>query len=206
MPVYKLNYTNNPYGYLVWYIKESEEELLSKIRLSLEEQAMYSSLGHFKKRLEWLASRIAYQSLCAHLQIPSIPICKDQNGRPYLAGSKTHISISHCFPFAVVAMGQCTSVGIDIQIPNYKLETTKEKYLSKLEIENSNQDLEKLCICWCAKEAIYKAYGHKGLSLQSINLAPFKKLKRGIIPAKVLSRYHYTVHYCIDFNYILAWC
>lgn len=204
MPLYQLNYINNQYGYLVWHIEESEEELLAK--LSLEEQAVYSSFLHPKKRLEWLASRLAYQELCNYIQAPYIPIGKDQNGRPYLVDSNVHISISHCFPFAVAAISQQTPIGIDIQIPNYKLKVIKEKYFNKSEIENSNQDLEKLCICWCAKEAIYKAYGHKALSFQAINLAPFEKQKQGTIHAYVLATHHYIVEYQVNSCYVLAWC
>jgi phosphopantetheinyl transferase len=208
MPVYQLNYINNQCGYLVWYIEESEEELLSNLSLNVEQQAIYSSFLHPKRRLEWLASRLAYRELCIYMKIPYIPICKDQNERPYLPDSKTYISISHCFPFAVTAISQQAPIGIDIQIPNYKLQAIKEKYLNELEIENSKQDLEKLCICWCAKEAIYKVYGYRALSFQAIKLAPFEKQKQGAISAQVLNKDHYAVNYqlCSELRYVLAWC
>ncbi|MHB9147827.1 MAG: 4'-phosphopantetheinyl transferase family protein [Candidatus Amoebophilus sp.] len=206
MPIYQLNYTTKQHGYLVWYIEESEEELLRELRLNVEEQATYSNFLNPKRRLEWLASRLAYQKLCTHMQIPCLTVYKDHNGRPYLTDDKIHISLSHCFPFAVAAINQQSPIGIDIQIPNYKLEVIKEKYLNRLEIENSKQDLEKLCICWCAKEAIFKAYGYKALSFQSINLAPFNKKKQGTIHVQVLAKHDYIVHYYIDPNYVLAWC
>lgn len=206
MPIYQLNHIDIGRSYLIWYIAESEKTLFNNFNPALAETDIYVNYRQYKKRLEQFTTRLAYKTLCHANNIPYSPILKDKNGRPYLVDEKVHISLSHCFPFAVAAISQGTPIGIDLQIPNYKLQAVQKAYLAKSEMEDSRQDLVKLCIYWCAKEAIYKAHGHKSLSFQSIYIEPFEKKQQGTIHAHVLSHYAYTVDYYLDLSYVLAWC
>ncbi|OJW66768.1 MAG: hypothetical protein BGO68_00325 [Candidatus Amoebophilus sp. 36-38] len=205
MPIHKLHHLSNKQAYLVWDIQESEAELLHKLNPSLAEIQLYDHFKHLKRRLEWLATRLAYQLLCHEMNIPYSRILKDINGRPYPANQKAYVSLSHSFPYVIAAISVNIPVGIDIQIPHMKLQLIQEKYLSKSEIADASQDVEKLCVYWCTKEAIYKVHGKKTLSLQAITIKPFEKSSHGTIYAQVLEKHHYHVDYSITPNYTLAW-
>jgi 4'-phosphopantetheinyl transferase EntD len=55
------------------------------------------------------------------------------------------------------------SVGIDIEQPTEKLLRIAPRVLSMEELENAGSDIRKHCVYWCAKEALYKVYGKRGL-------------------------------------------
>ena len=193
-------------AYLLWLTNESEEDLLNKVGLTALEREAYSKVTHPRKRLDWLAARLALKQLCSELNYAYTELYKDSWGRPYLADSKFHISLAHCFPFALAAVAKQAPIGIDIQLPHKKLQKVQEKYLNDAEIKDSADDLEKLCIYWCAKEAIYKAYGGAGLSLrQDISIEPFVKSNQGTVRGNVDAN-RYTLHYSLYSGYVLAYC
>ena len=208
MPTHQLNHISSSQAYLIWHIQESEQELFNKLAPNPAEVALYDHFKHPKRRLEWLAARLAYQLLCKEMNLPYSLILKEASGRPYLASGKVHVSLSHCFPFVVAAISQNAPIGIDIQLPDPALESVgvQRRFLNNVEIKDSGQDIEKLCIYWSAKEAIYKAHGQQELSAQSISIQAFEKSNQGEIYAQALDKYPYQVHYCINPNYILAWC
>lgn len=206
MSIQQLKYISSNQGYLVWEIQESEAELLNSYTRMPEESELYEGVKHPRRKLEWLSARIAYQLLCSKMDIAYSPILKDVNGRPYLANEKLHVSISHSFPYVTIGISQYKQIGIDIQVPTPKLEVIQSKFLNKKELENANGDLIKLCICWCAKEAVYKAYGKKGLSFLEININCFNKNMQGSIYAQLPGKDTYLIHYWVTSSYVLAWC
>jgi 4'-phosphopantetheinyl transferase len=205
MPLQQLIRLNSDQAYGIWHIQETEEELAANLQPALAAGAAYSSFKHPQKRLEWLATRVAYQQVCQALQTPCMGILKTPNGRPYLANNYGYVSLSHCFPFAAVMVSMSTPVGIDIQIAYPKLAVVQAKYLSYSERIVSNQDLEKLGIYWAAKEAIYKNHVISPLSLSQIRITTFAKAASGIVQGYVPSQHNYTVHYQATPAYILAW-
>ena len=206
MPIHELHHLSSKQAYLIWDIQESEAELFNKLNPSLTEIQLYNQFKHLKRRLEWLATRLAYQLLCHEMNISYSSILKDINGRPYPANQKAYVSLSHSFPYVVAAISVDIPVGIDIQIPNMKLQLIQKKYLSKSEMVDASQDVEKLSVYWCTKEAIYKVHGKKTLSLQAITIKPFEKSSHGTIYVQVLERHHYQVDYSITPTYTLAGC
>lgn len=207
MPLYQLVTISNNQAYAIWHIQESEEELLQQLHSKSADTALYTTFRHPIKRKEWLAARLAYQFLCQKMSIPYVLIEKDVHGRPYVGDDQVHITLSHCFPFAGAMLSKHIPIGIDIEIPTTKLLDIQAKYLTPAEIANSNQDLEKLCIYWCAKEAIYKAYTHSHYpSLSFIQIEPFIKASQGNLIGNTPSGYRYLVHYQITVSYVLAWC
>jgi len=193
-------------AYLLWLIDESVEELLGRLALTDLEQLAYSQLTHPGRRLAWLAARVALQELGQEFNCPYTGVHKDTWGRPYLAGSKFYVSLSHCFPYALAAIAKQAPIGIDIQWPHKKLQKVQAKFLNGREIKDSAHDVEKLGIYWCAKEAIYKAYGGVGVSLrQDISIEPFVKNSQGTVQGRVASK-RYEVHYSFYRGHVLAWC
>lgn len=205
MPLEQFVPINGNQVYVIWHIQESEDELLQQLHISSAETALYSAFRNPIKRIEWLAARLAYQRLCEEMNIPYAPIQKDSHGRPCIAD--VHISLSHCFPFAGAILSKYMPVGIDIEIPTPQFLGVQSKYLTSAEIANSNQDIEKLCIYWCAKEVIYKAYIHNHYpSLSFIQIETFTKSSSGNLIGNTLSGHQYVVHYQITPRYVLAWC
>lgn len=124
-----------------------------------DEMASY----HPNKQIEYLASRILISQLCAYLGISYCGIFKDENGKPHLTDSPHHISISHSYPLVACMVDKQGPCGIDIETPREQLIKIQGKFLSKEEQKFANNDLERLCQLWCAKEALYKLYGRKKL-------------------------------------------
>ncbi len=207
MPLYQLVTINNNQAYAIWHIQEPEEALLQQLHAKSADMALYTTFRHPTKRIEWLAARLSYQLLCQEMNIPDAPIEKDVRGRPYLGDDHVHISLSHCFPFAGAILSKHIPVGLDIEIPTTKLLDIQAKYLNLAEIADSSQDIEKLCVYWCAKEAIYKAYTHSHYpSLSFIQIEPFIKASQGNLIGNAPSGHRYIVHYQITASYVLAWC
>ena len=204
MPVCSFTKIGANSAHLLWRIHESEATLLKYSALTTLAQKEYQKITHPCKRKEWLATRLALSKLLIKLGHTHTELRKDAWGKPYLVGSNLHISIAHCASFAFAAVAS-SPIGIDIQLPCKQLQRVKRKFLDDIAIEDSGSDLEKLCVYWCAKEAIYKAYGGRGLSLkQGISISTFKKMDRGIVWGKVGTKL-FAVHYDVYDSYVLAW-
>ena len=92
-------------------------------------------------------------------------LVKDVHGKPFLHNSTQHVSISHSHELAAAIIAD-EVVGIDIQKVVEKIERIAERFLNAEElnfISPSLYRLEQLHVCWCAKEALYKAYGKREL-------------------------------------------
>lgn len=192
-------------AYLLWRIDEPEVLLVKDNASDTLSQTAYKKLTHPRKRREWLAARLALKELLSKLGHEYTELQKDGWGRPYLVSSNLHLSIAHCASFAFAAVDQQNPIGIDIQLPCKKLQSVKEKFLNDNEGKDSGNDLEKLCVYWCAKEAIYKAHGGKRLSLkQDISIQGFTKSDRGTVWGKIGTK-PFVVHYDFYDSHVLAW-
>lgn len=94
----------------------------------------------------------------------------NENGKPFLKNSSIHISISHSGNLLCIAYSDKYEVGIDIQFWSNALYRTVDKYLStneqqQLDINNKTVLLKS----WTAKEAAYKIFNIKNLSLKDID-------------------------------------
>jgi len=210
MPLEALVHCQNDTAYAVWRITESEEELRKLLKLTVD-QTLLNSISHPIKRKEWLATRIAYQYLCKSMDMLCYPIKKNSYGKPYiegyLANHSVYISLSHSFPWAGAILSTHMPIGIDIEQPTSQLLEIQNKYLSPTEIVDSNANIDKLCIYWSAKEAIYKAYANTyALPLSSIHIQSFIHALQGTIEGHTPDGYYYLVHYTLQKDYILTWC
>ena len=112
----------------------------------------------------------------------------DDHGKPYLVNSNTHISLSHSYDYAAVIISKDKKVGVDIELIKHKIKSIKHKFLSDLELAQKQigDNTNGLYVSWCAKEAIYKWYGRKGLEFkQHIHIKPFKLKDEGVLQALV---------------------
>ncbi|PIB34448.1 hypothetical protein BFP72_02950 [Reichenbachiella sp. 5M10] len=156
----------------IWEINEPLDRLEAQYHAKeLERIAHY----HPTKKAEHIASRQLIESMCQGLDIPFHGICKDDHGKPHLIDSPYHISISHSYPKIVALINLERPAGIDIEKPREQLLRVKRKFLNEEELAACNDNLDKLCSYWCAKESIYKIHGRKNLSfVQNIKIQKIK--------------------------------
>lgn len=138
---------------------------------------------HPIKRLEQLASRILIRQICQKAEIPFEGLQKDDHGKPHFINSKYELSISHSYPWVCCMIHSSASCGIDIESPRDQLRRIQGKFISKQEHQLGLESLDRLCLVWSAKEAIYKIYGRKYLSLKNDIL--ITEIQKSTITAQV---------------------
>lgn len=149
----------------VWSIEEEDIFFEKKLCLDEEEKAKLDAVHPNRKR-EWLASR--YLLHLVSRRETRAKCLKNIHGQPYLEGSKMNISISHSGHFAAV-IASPYRVGLDIQRMSPKIERIHKKFVGVdefqfLEIFDS---VEMMHILWGVKEAMYKAWGMRGLDFRT---------------------------------------
>lgn len=170
----------------VWKIEETEEQLISGLQLKQHELDIIASLSNGKRALHWLSTRLLLRTM---LNTSDYIDCQmDDHGKPYLVNSDTHISLSHSYDYAAVIISKHKRVGVDIELIKHKIKSIKHKFLSDLELSQKQigDNTNGLYVSWCAKEAIYKWNGRKGLEFkQHIHIKPFKLRDEGVLQALV---------------------
>lgn len=168
MPVFKTIELDDGKGWIcVWKTNEKLPELESKLQNNCLLGVDYSRITHENKKIDYLASRCALDWVLEKMLITQSEIIKDTNGKPFLKNSNAQLSISHSNEYCVAIVHQSRNVGIDIQILSHKIKNVSTKFLTPSEIEIVGDQLLDLCKVWCAKEAMYKLVGKKGLSLKN---------------------------------------
>lgn len=166
----------------LWKIEESEEELIAMLQLDESELAKLSSMAKGKRTLHWLATRVLLRYL---LQTPEFISCpSDANGKPYLPDFPYEISLTHSFDYAGVMLSTAGACGIDLEIVKDKVVRIKDKFLKPEELEFLEEEhlVDQLYACWCAKEAVYKLQGNKGVSFyHDMSVLPFTFTPQGVM-------------------------
>ena len=151
--------------YAVWKISESVEELRSAIILRESEETLYHSFVAESRKKQWLAYRTLVREL---LKPDEFPVEYDAFGKPFLAGSDFHISVTHTDDLAAVIISRHVKVGIDIERIRPRIEKVRDKFINEEEssLIGKERELEQLTLAWCAKEALYKLYGQRSLDFR----------------------------------------
>lgn len=182
MPITKIEKINSNSFWCFWEITESVEQLRSKVMLSDDGKKELERISHPIKQRERLASRCCVQELVKQVGKEYKGITKDDHDKPHLIGLNFHISISHCFPYAVAILHKKLRVGIDIEKPVEKLGRIAHRFLNDEEFSDCDGDIKKLCIYWSGKEAIFKLNGKIGLNFKKdIRISQFVLHKRDVI-------------------------
>jgi len=167
--------------FAIWRIEETAEALLSRLQLNDREHALLSRLNKGKRTLHWLATRVLLREMLnttGYIDCPS-----DENGKPYLANFPQRISLTHSFEYAAVMMSDVGEVGIDLELVKPKILRIADKFMKPDELEAIGGDyIDKLYACWCAKEAVYKLQGNKGVSFKdNMTILPFTFQDQGVL-------------------------
>lgn len=137
----------------VWHISEDENYFLERVPLQKE-------ITHPHKRLQHLAGRLLLSELYEDFPIRLIQIADTK--KPYLPGEAFHFSISHCGDYAAAIVSRENRVGVDIEIPQQKIEKIRHKFLSEQEQQLLNtldtETLKSLTMAWSIKESMFKWY------------------------------------------------
>ncbi len=155
--------------YLAKYSPEECEELLEKYKADKDLEEFFR--GKSKKHLYQQALKIDMLNKKGLLEkLVYLP-----DGKPLLKDG-SYISISHSGDYIGIAHSKSVPVGLDIQLYSDKPEKILNKFASGDEISLLETLVKKNLpiYLWCAKEAVYKAAGIKGLSFKNQIKVSFK--------------------------------
>jgi len=196
--------------FALWKIEETAEELLAQLQLNEVEQAKVDAMNRGKRILHWLATRVLLRKLLNTSEYINCP--SDANGKPYLPDFDYKISLTHSYEYAGLMMSARGECGIDIEIVKTKVMNIKEKFLKPEELAfiTSANAIKQMYACWCAKEAVYKLQGNKGVSfLQDMTIQPFDYQKQGVLLLDLhttdTQRTTFEVHYEEFADYMLGY-
>lgn len=165
----------------LWEISESIIDLENLV--SAEDLKKSKEFTLEKRKLEYLGSRALIKSLAETINIDYQGTTNNHKGCPELSGTPVQVSISHSGHFATAILDKKKKVGIDIELIQEKIGRVALKFLKNDEISN---DIEQLTIFWCVKEAAYKIYAEKNISLRDeINIIEYPENNNGICKAEV---------------------
>jgi|SRR5690606_19607155 len=173
---------DNSVRFAIWRIEETADELIGRLQLDEHERTVLTTLNKGKRTLHWLATRVLLREMLntpGHISCPS-----DENGKPYLANFPQRISLTHSFDYAAVMMSDNGEVGIDLELVKDKICRISDKFMKprELAVIGSDNLTEKLSACWCAKEAVYKLQGNKGVSFKdNMTIHPFDFQDQGVL-------------------------
>lgn len=204
MPLLKLHELNNGGQWAIWRVDEAQEELAYDALESPPEEIVSP-----QKRLEYLAGRTLIKLLAEHNNLDYEGLRKDEFGKPFLKDHPHQISLSHSFPYVAAQLHATKSVGIDIEQPKEKLLRIASRVLSPEEARDADANVTKHCVYWCAKEALYKIDGRRGLHFNhQLNIEPFPLAEAGNLVGKVSRDGRTTVHglgYQIGKDFVLVY-
>jgi phosphopantetheinyl transferase len=180
----------------VWKIAESHDELQAMLPSEILTDAELANIHHPQKQIEFFCSRLVIKHLANSLNIKYLGIKKDEFGKPYLVGCNWQMSITHTSNYVAAVMHPNEPLGMDMEKPSEKIRRISRKFLSEKEIIEANDDLEKLCIYWSAKESLYKLYGkRKVIFNENLYIYAFQKNAKEIVGRLKINE--------IDENYLI---
>lgn len=195
----------------MWKIMETPEHLAQRLTEKEDYQIhtldFLKHISHPVKQCESLAARLVIKEILGYWGISYEGIWKDAMNKPHLINSDFYISISHASTYGVGIVHKKKPVGIDMELVRDKIKRISHKFLSSQELQNTEDNLEKLIILWAGKEALYKLYGKKKLIFNTGMLTEsFYLEKKGIVKAllKPLQK-SYAIHYQKLEEYYIAY-
>ncbi|MEM1407978.1 MAG: 4'-phosphopantetheinyl transferase superfamily protein [Bacteroidota bacterium] len=209
MPILEIRKLSSSRSIALWKIAEDIDALFMQCMPNTEDLHILKSYKSKIKQKEWLAGRLTIQTLLESLNQNYQGIRKNRDGKPVLALRNGEISITHSYPYVAVMYDRHEDVGIDLERPTSKLKLIAKKFLSDSELEFAENDLIRLCICWCAKEALYKIYSKKGLIFrENLIINEFEPKTEGVISGSIIANNtekKYNLQYNVEQDYVLVY-
>lgn len=187
----------------LWKFAETTADLLPEFSGEELTDPAFLKYTHEKRKIEWLATRVLIRQLVGS----EFSISYLSSGKPILKHDRfKHISISHSRDFAAVILHEHLNLGIDIEETTRDYNRIEKRYLSDLEIGQTDQNPQLQCLYWCAKEAIFKLVEDQGVEFrQQIHIIPeaenqyFAKFISGNM------EFSYKLHHQFISEHCLVW-
>lgn len=212
MALVYLRELNPQVRFAIWRVEEEAEDLVGRLQLNDREMTVLAGLNKGKRTLHWLTTRVLLRYM---LDTPGYIDCpSDENGKPYLANFPHKISLTHSFDYVAVMLSENGEVGIDLELVGSKILKIAHKFMTPEELAGTDLLDEEtrvnyLYACWCAKEAVYKLQGNKGVSFrENMNILPFDFQEQGVLNLKLQStrvNKTFKVHYERFLDYMLGY-
>ena len=160
MPIFK-EIISKQTQILIW--KYSDEEKFSADLISDEKE--------FENLKQKSPKRLIEKQMVRHMLrkiLPNHKIRYYENGQPYLEPFDKFVSVSHSFPYAVLAISE-KKIGVDIEQVKDRIDKIKHKFLHPTEIDwlrRVESGIEYLTAIWCIKEALFKIHSTKQWSFK----------------------------------------
>lgn len=144
----------------MWKVQSSALQLLKGVNLSEAETASFADLKTEKRKVEFLACRLALKTLFTEELI----LEHFTSGKPFIKETK-NLSISHSNNYIAIVFGE-TEIGIDIEMPQEKMLRLISRVLSEQENKMflKNPSIKLACKLWGTKESVLKYIGDKNLN------------------------------------------
>jgi 4'-phosphopantetheinyl transferase len=193
-------------GRALWKIEEDEDELRKMIGAV---DPIPASVHNPKKRMEWLAGRVVVKAILEQLGLTFKGIVKDEFGKPFPKAYDYQLSLSHSYPYVTALVDREPPTGIDLEQPKEKLLRIASRVFRHDELKDAGSDITKLCIYWCAKEALIKVYGKKDLTLaENLIISPFSRESEGNILGSIIVKDVETIiplYYKVYPNFVVVY-
>jgi phosphopantetheine--protein transferase-like protein len=163
MPILSDRQVNEHTRLGIWKITEMPDDLLGMLNPGNRELQNYQAFRHEERKKQWLSYRLLVKLLLG--DTVGYAVSYDTFGKPFIEGSEYQLSVSHSGEYSVVILSWRKRVGIDIEKMRPAIETLAARFLSPGEMDglDPGKKIQQLHAFWCAKEAIYKAWGRRGL-------------------------------------------
>ena len=139
--------------------------------LSVQETSDIKNIRNKLFRHQKMAGRVLLNQLLGETG----KIEYNEHGKPLLKSHPFDISFSHCKEKVAVMLSRKTA-GIDIQDISSKIRRIVHKFMNQPELDSLKEETYEphATLYWCAKEALYKAYGERQLVFtDNIIVEPF---------------------------------
>ncbi len=160
MPLFKTIQINNDTTIFLWKITEDYNELFCQVSLKDTSLARIEKMKSESHQKGFLSVRMLLQ----HCGYTDFDLVYDELGKPHLKDDK-HISISHSFDFAAIALSN-QNIGIDIEQVKEKVLRIAPRFMEMWHLENLSEvdQMKKATVIWGTKEAIFKIKNEVGIS------------------------------------------
>lgn len=179
MPLTKLEnlYPDGAWG--LWEISESLEELRLLLRPETELDK-FSLISNQEKVKEKIAARLVIKHILESWKESFSGTLCDPSGKPLLINLPYTVSLSHSHGMAVAIVKKNGNIGIDIELIKDKIVKIGPRVFVPEEMEEEENNREKLTLLWTMKEVLYKLNGQKGVDFkENLFIPPFKYHSEG---------------------------
>ena len=160
----------------LWSIEEEEPFFAERIPYRPDS-------SHAVKRLQQLSSRYLLELM--HPSFPFHQVELSKAGKPILAESVLHFSLSHCDGFSAAILGKNAPVGIDVERINPRILRVETKFLNANEYEllsecNEESRVVYATLFWSIKETVFKWWGDGAVDFaEQIQIKKIELLDQG---------------------------